>query len=61
MRLTKQMREIDPILRRNGYKHIRSNGSHYIYVDNKGNTISVNKDLNKMVKARLIKEYHLKE
>lgn len=46
------------ILLNNGYKFIRSKGSHFIYSDGM-NTISVNKDLNCMVARRLIKQYNL--
>ena len=59
-RLTKEMRSFVPILINNGYREIRSNGSHYIY-SNGINTITVNKDLNKMVRRRLIKENNLIE
>ncbi len=46
------------ILLNNGYKFIRSKGSHCIYSDGI-NTISVNKDLNCMVARRLIKQYNI--
>ena len=59
-RKTKQMREFVPILEHNGYREIRSNGSHFIY-SNGTNQITVNKDLNKMVRKRLIKENNLVE
>ena len=59
-RKTKQMREFEPILKANGYREIRSNGSHFIY-SNGNNQITVNKDLNKMVRRRLIKENNLIE
>ena len=59
-RKTKQMREFEPILKANGYREIRSNGSHFIY-SNGNNQITVNKDLNKMVRERLIKENNLIE
>ena len=59
-RKTKQMREFEPILKANGYREIRSNGSHFIY-SNGTNQITVNKDLNKMVRKRLIKENNLVE
>lgn len=50
-RKTKQLREFEPILSRNGYKFARCNGSHFIYMNRTSyKTISVNKDLNKMVK-----------
>lgn len=59
-RLTKEMREFVPILRKNGYTRSRSNGSHFIFVNYKTHKhISVNKDLNKMVRERLIKENNL--
>ena len=59
-RMTKEMREFIPILIRNGYHEIRSRGSHFTY-SNGINQITVNKDLNKMVRRRLIKENNLKE
>ena len=54
------MREFEPILKANGYHEIRSHGSHFIYGNGK-NQITVNKDLNKMVRRRLIKENQLME
>ena len=54
------MREFEPILKANGYREIRSNGSHFIY-SNGNNQITINKDLNKMVRRRLIKENNLIE
>ena len=59
-RMTKEMREFEPILKANGYHEIRSRGSHFIYGNGK-NQITVNKDLNKMVQLRLIKENKLME
>lgn len=57
IRKTKEMREFSPILSRNGFTYARANGSHFIYVNRKtGKHISVNKDLNKEVRSRLIKE-----
>ena len=52
------MRGFVPILKRNGYRLDRINGSHFIY-SNGNNSITVNKDLNKMVRKRLIKENNL--
>lgn len=60
MRMTKEMRNFIPILIDNGYHKIRSNGSHFIY-SNGHRQITVNKDLNQMVRRRLIKENHLVE
>lgn len=57
---TKEMKEFTPILKKNGYHKVRSNGSHFIY-SNGTNQITVNKDLNKMVRKRLIKENNLVE
>ena len=54
------LREFEPILKANGYHEIRSRGSHFIYGNGK-NQITVNKDLNKMVQIRLIKENNLVE
>lgn len=59
-RMTKQMREFVPILEHNGYREIRSKGSHFIYSSGT-NQIVINKDLNKMVRRRLIKENNLIE
>lgn len=59
-RLTKEMREFVPILRKNGYTKARSKGSHFTYINRTiHRTITVNKDLNRMVRERLIKEYGL--
>ncbi len=59
-RKTKQLREFEPILLRNGYRLVRTNGSHFIYINRMTRKhISVNKDLNRMVRERLIKEYDL--
>lgn len=56
-RLTKEMREFISILRKNGYTKARSKGSHFVYINRTTHKhISVNKDLNKMVRERLIKE-----
>ena len=59
-RKPKKIREFEPILKANGYRKIRSNGSHFIY-SNGTNQITVNKNLNKMVRKRLIKENNLVE
>lgn len=59
-RLSKEMREFIPILRKNGYTKARTNGSHFIYINRKTHKhISVNKDLNRIVRERLVKEYRL--
>lgn len=59
-RKTKQLREFEPILLRNGYKLARCRGSHFVYINRQSHRmIAVNKDLNRMVRERLIKEYSL--
>lgn len=61
-RKTKEMREFEPVLSRNGYKLVRCHGSHFVYMNrNTHRIIPVNKDLNRMVRERLIKEYNLME
>ena len=48
---TKEMRKIVPML-----------GSHFVYIDRRtGKHVTINKDLNREVKARLIKENNLME
>lgn len=59
-RLTKEMREFVPILRKNGYTKARSRGSHFVYFNRVTHRhIVINKDLNRIVRERLIKEYSL--
>lgn len=61
-RLTKNMHEFNRLLRYNGYNPVRCNGSHFIYMNRTTHKIiTVNKDLNKMVRERLIKENNLVE
>lgn len=60
VRKTKNMREIEPLLKSNGFTYARCNGSHFIYVNRTTRRhITINKDLNREVKARLIKEFNL--
>ena len=51
--------DFDRMLRKNGYGKERCNGSHFTYCNQSGNKIVVNKNLNKMVARRLIKENNL--
>ena len=61
-RKTKQLREFEPILLRNGFYFARCNGSHFTYINRTSHKIiTVNKDLNRMVRERLIKENNLVE
>lgn len=48
------------LLKKNGYKKIRSKGDHVTY-SNGQKTITVNKGINRMVAQRLIKENDLRE
>lgn len=52
------VREFKRILKLNGFLYIRSKGSHFVYKKD-GKEIVVNKDLNKMVAQRLIKQFAL--
>lgn len=51
-------REFIVILNNNGYRHIRSRGSHAVY-SNGVRTLTINKGMNRMVVRRLVKEYNL--
>lgn len=54
---SKEMREVIPILTQNGYSYARAKGSHFVYVNKQtGRHVTINKNLNREVKARLLKE-----
>ena len=54
---SKEMREVIPILIQNGYSYARAKGSHFVYVNKQtGRHVTINKNLNREVKARLLKE-----
>lgn len=55
---TYNRREFERLLNENGYELARSRGSHFVY-KKESITISVPKNLNKMIGRRLIKEYNL--
>lgn len=55
---TYNRREFENLLNENGYEFTRSKGSHFIY-KKENSTISVPRNLNKMVGRRLIKEHNL--
>jgi predicted RNA binding protein YcfA (HicA-like mRNA interferase family) len=60
MRISKDMRSFVMILHKNDYELSRTKGSHYIYENiYTHKSLCVNKDLNDMVRLRLIKEYNL--
>lgn len=52
---TYSTKEIQKILRKNGYEFVRQNGDHLIY-SNGTNKITINININKMVARRIIKE-----
>jgi predicted RNA binding protein YcfA (HicA-like mRNA interferase family) len=59
-RISKEMREFVPVLHKNGFRLARSHGSHFVYINRITHKhISVNKNLNRMVMERLIKENNL--
>lgn len=51
-------KEIERILKRNGYTHVRTTGSHRIFT-NGVNTIPLVLKVNKMVALRTIKKFNL--
>lgn len=58
-RKPKEVRMFERVLFKNSFKYIpgRGNGSHYYYVNQKtGQHISIGKDLNRMLRERLIRE-----
>lgn len=59
-RISKELREFVPILHKNGYVKARTRGSHTTYVNRTTHKhITVNNNLNAMVRLRLIKENNL--
>ena len=57
---TYSKREIQRILRKNGYEVSRKSGSHWIYKNENGRHLSIKiENCNKMIFQRLIKEYDL--
>lgn len=61
-RLSKEMRNIDKLLKINGYREARCRGSHHTYINrNTHRIVTVNNKLNEMVEERLIKMYGLRE
>ena len=48
------------LLKKNGYYYSRNNGSHSIYVNNKGKHITVPFRIEAVIARRLIKENNLK-
>lgn len=57
--MSNDFRKFTKLLVDNGYHRTRIRGSHYIFENENGKMIVVNKDINRMVKRRLIAENHL--
>lgn len=57
--MSNDFRKFTKLLVSNGYHRTRIRGSHYIFENENGKMIVVNKDINSMVKRRLIAENHL--
>ena len=57
--MSNEFRKFTRQLINNGYYKVRIKGSHYIYQNEKGNIITVNKDINRMVKKRLVSQNNL--
>jgi len=55
-------KQLHKMLRKGGYEQIRSKGSHRIYRNDEGNTVSIperSKEVNRMLAARIVKECNL--
>lgn len=53
---SKKVREVMPLLKKNGFRVVGIKGSHIKFKDDIGNTIVVNNNLNEMVRKRIEKE-----
>lgn len=53
-----KFRDVEKILKKNGYVYDKARGSHYQYVKN-GNRVVVNRNINPCVWLRLVKENNL--
>lgn len=59
-RLTKEMRDIVPILKRNGYVLVRSKGSHFIFKNRTTHrTMTISKNLKWMIWEEIVRDYNL--
>lgn len=56
---TYSTKDMEKILKKNGYTHVRNKGSHMIY-SNGIFTVPIKHNLNKMIALRIIKECNLK-
>ena len=55
---TYSSRDIEKILKKNGYKYIRTRGGHQMY-SNGVHTVPITRNINKMLALRVIKECNL--
>ena len=53
-------KEFQKILINNGFSFDRCRGDHMIYKRGNGETVTINKNINKMVARRLLKEHNLR-
>ena len=59
-KLTKEMRDIVPILKRNGYVLVRSKGSHFIFKNRTTHRImTISKNLKWMIWEEIVRDYNL--
>ena len=56
---TNDLRIVSPVLKANGYRKDRTNGSHTIFVNDKGDVISLPKSINIMLRRREVKAHNL--
>lgn len=57
--MSNEFRKFKRLLNNNGYFCTRIRGSHHIFENQNGNTITITKEPNRMVCQRLIKTYGL--
>lgn len=58
-RWTNDTRIVLPIMEANGYEPARSSGSHTIFVNTNGDSISIPKSINRMLWQREVKKHNI--
>lgn len=58
-RWTNDLCVVMPVLEANGYKKVRCNGSHVIFVNASGRMLSIPKSIDRMLWRREVKAHHL--
>ena len=58
--MSNEFRKFRRLLNNNGYRCDRIKGSHYIFENKNGRTITINRNPNRMVMQRLIAENNLR-